>query len=171
MKLFFKHLLRDALRFPLQVILIILTLTFSVTVGVGAFKTQEMFIERAFWLESTGTRLGDIVITPGASDMRMIFDSDVESLLGEGDRMFGEFRISALTRDASNSDTVISVSGADLESADTYFESEYAEYGIFTTENLTSSAIISENAAKELGKGIGDSISLSFLNQELISNA
>ena len=168
MKLFFKHLLRDALRFPLQVILIILTLTFSVTVGVGAFKTQEMFIERAFWLESTGTRLGDIVITPGASDMRMIFDSDVESLLGEGDRMFGEFRISALTRDASNSDTVISVSGADLESADTYFESEYAEYGIFTTENLTSSAIISENAAKELGKGIGDSISLSFLNQELI---
>lgn len=167
MRLFFKHLLRDVSRFPLQIVLIILTLSVSACVGVGAFKTQRIFVERAYWIADTENELGDIVLTPGASDMRMIFDSDVDSLLGEGDRMFGEFRISAFTKDNAGNDFIVSVSGADLTVADSFFEFVYTDYGSFTEENLSSSAVISQSAAEETGKAVGDTFTLTFLGNEL----
>ena len=167
MRLFFKHLIRDASRFPIQIVLIILTLSLSTCIGVGSFKTQRIFIERAHWLEDTESEMGDIVLTPGASDMRMIFDSDVEDMLSQGDRMLGEFRISSLTKDREGKDFIASVSGADLEAADSFFEFTYVRYGAFTTENINSSAIISKSAAQEMGKGIGDTVTLTLLDNEL----
>ena len=166
MRLFFKHLLRDALRFPLQVLLILLTVTLSVSVSVTALKTYGMFKERAAWIEAGDTRLGDLLITPGASDMRALFDSDVDSMLGENDKMLGEFRLSAFPENASDH-SVLSISAVDLVEADRYFEFIYTEYSTFTEENLKSSAVLSKSAAQRLGKSVGDSIDISFAGIEL----
>ncbi len=161
MKYFLKHIIRDVKAFPVQPLLILLTLTLSVAIAVTAFRTEAMFERHANDVAMADAELGDILISQGTSDARIMFESELESIVGDKADVFGEFRLTAIT-----DDSYISVSAADLVAADRYFEFNYKEYGKITTENLKSAAILSSSSANRLGLSLGDSFSVSVLNKE-----
>lgn len=161
MKYFLKHILRDIKAFPVQPLLILLTLALSVAIAVTAFRTEAMFERHANDVAMADTELGDILISQGTSDARIMFESELENIVGDKANVFGDFRLTALA-----GDSYISVSAADLVAADRYFEFHYKEYDKITIENLKNSAILSSSSANRLGLSQGDSFSISVLNEE-----
>jgi len=165
MRLFLKHILRDIKRFPIQPLLIILTLVLSVSCAVSAFCAKKLFEDHVRSLAAANEELGDIIISAGSADTRILFESDVKEALGENADVLGDFKLTGLS-DNGNEKFTISMSATDLVAADRYFEFLYIEYGKFTAEALDSSAIISKSFAKKNGFKLGDSVTVNILGKE-----
>ncbi len=164
MKYFFKHLLRTIKAFPIQPILILLTVTLSVAVAVTAVRTEGMFSEHAEARADQEGRLGDLIITvPGDSEVRMLFSEDAEPIVGERAQILGEYTLTAYYTDASGGH-LLSVSSVDLAAADAFFDFSYTEYGRFTAQELDRSIMLSSSAASQYGLHVGDTVTLRLLN-------
>ncbi len=166
MKLFCKHLWRTVLRAPLQPILILLTVIVSTAIAVTAFRLPTMFSAHLYEEYGKKSELGDLTVTlRGDSNTRMLFAEDAEKILGEDGDVLGEFRLSGYVGEGDDRRTV-AVSAVDLARADAFYQFDYLSYGTFTTQNLRTSAVLSETLANELGLGVGDRLSLRVLEDE-----
>jgi len=164
MRVFLKHILRSIRKHPTQPLLIIVAVALSVCVGVTAFCFRDVFLDRENEVQSQKSAKGDILITLSKnSEERMLFYDDAKDIVRDRGKVLGEFAFVAFCGEKNDS-SLVSVSACDLEAADEYFKFKYAEYGRFTTENFESSAIITQDFAKEQGIGVGDTVDLSLLN-------
>lgn len=172
MKLIFKHIFRSVRKYPIQPLLIILTVSLSMALSVAAFSFCQKLNEDAIESSNAKKEIGDILITTRAdSDTRILFAEDVESLVGEKADVTGEFSLVGFS-DITNAhgDTLrseVSVSAADLEDIDRFYEFEYCSYGSFNTQNIDRSAIVSKSFADKAGLKVGDSLEISFLQEEM----
>lgn len=165
MILFLKHIFRDIKKFPAQPLLIILTLVLSVSCAVSAFCAKTLFEDHVKFLAATNEELGDIIITAGSADTRILFESDAKDALGESAKILGDFKLTGLSDNGGEKFTV-SISATDLVAADRYFEFSYIEYGNFKADSLDSSAIISKSFASKKGIGLGDTVTVKLLGKE-----
>ena len=168
MRLFFKHIVRTVRSSPLQPMLVLLTLILSVAIGITALKISMVFFERADDQSSKDAVLGDITVTASLDrDIGIIFDTDVKEILGNTAEVLGEFELSALVISEEGS-RVVRASAIDLCEADEYFSFKYYEYGSFTEENIENSILISKSFADKNGLSVGDSVTVSLLDEKLV---
>ncbi len=166
MRVFFKHLLRTLLRAPVQPLLILLTVVASTAIAVTAFRLPFMFSSHLYDVYGREAELGDLtVLLRGDSDTRMLFSEDAESTVGEDGTVLGEFRLTCFYEGADGVRT-LDLSAVELTRADEFYQFHYLEYGEFTTQNLRSSAVISESLSEELGLSVGDTLTLRVLETE-----
>lgn len=169
MKLFLKHIARTVRRSPIQPLLILFTVILSTAVAVTAFRMLFLFEDITTQSAKDESAFGDMIVSMhGDSDVRLLFYDDVESTLGKdiSVQSFGEYSFTAFyqTQDGTKA---LSVSGANLEQADAYFRFPFLEYGTFTEQNLRSSAVISASMAKEYGLGVGSTLTLSVMGEDV----
>jgi len=164
MKLFLKHIFRDIRKFPIQPILIILTLVLSVSCAVTAFCSEKLFRDHAKALSGANEELGDIIVSAGSADTRILFVSDAEKAVGESAKVIGDFKLTGSMKNGE----FVSISATDLVAADRYFEFLYTKYGKFTEEDLSSSAIISKSFSEKNELDIGDTLTVSLLGKDRI---
>lgn len=167
MRLLWKHLIRRILRAPYQPILILLTVAIAVASVVTAFRMGDVFAEHGKKNASRNVALGDLTVSVrGDSRLRMMLEDDVRPLLGEGDKVCGEY---ATTVFWSQSGVMRSTPAAavDFVSADRYFDFQYRELGVFTQTNLDRSIIITDRFAETAGLSMGDEITLTVFGVEI----
>ncbi len=166
MKLFFKHILRTLRAHPLQPLLILLTLSLCVCVCVTSLGLYGVFTRRNQVGEDQVALWGDLILRVGKdSDERMLFEDDVQAILGDRGVAFGDYSMVAFF--GTDAPTLTFVNGADLAAADAYFQFDFAEYGRFTQDNLEHSAIVSKSFAKRHDLHCGDSFSLLLLGRQV----
>lgn len=116
--------------------------------------------------------IGDILVTTRAdSEARILFAEDVEKAVGDDADVTGEFSLigfyDADGKDGSKESTAVSVSAMDIEDADEFYKFEYRAYGSFNTDNLDTSAIVSESFAERAELSVGDTLCLRIVGEEL----
>lgn len=168
MKLFFKHFFRSFCRAPWQPFFILLTLTLSVSVSVTAFCFQDIFSDFDASVSEQNSKLGDVLVSlSGDAEVRLLFTEDLQSIVGARGEIFGEYELTVFYRDANEKNHMLSASAADPVAADRYFQFVYTEYGSFTTQNLSSSVIVSETFAKNYGFAVGDALTFRLLDADV----
>ena len=166
MRLFFKHIFRTVLRAPVQPLLILLTVALSTAIAITAFRLPTMFSAQLHEKYGREAELGDLTVTlRGDSNVRMLFSEDAEAIVGEDGTVLGEFRLTGFYTDAEGGRS-LEISAVDLLQADAFYQFHYLEYGEFTTQNLRTSAVISETLSRELGIGVGETLSVRVLQEE-----
>ncbi|MBQ2999075.1 MAG: ABC transporter permease [Clostridia bacterium] len=168
MKLFVKHLLRSLRSSPVQSILIVLTVAFSMAAAVAGSSICETLGELSSQSASEERELGNILITTrGDNDERILFAEDAERAVGEDADVLGEFALVGFVGDEENERIAVSVAVVDLVRADEFYEFHYLSYGHFTDENIDRSAVIAKRFADARGLSVGDEFSLSVLSEEV----
>lgn len=166
MKLFLKHIFRSVNRSPLQPLLILLTVVLSVSVGITAFRMRDLFADHAASEAQKDINAGDILISIRSdSRVRMLFCEDVQDIIGEENAVLGEYALTVFS-EFEGETCLLSAAATDLVSADRYFGFEYVEYGRFTEATLDSSVVISESLSRMRNLHVGDTLTVSFLEQE-----
>ena len=164
--IFLKHIWRAIRRAPLQPLLILFTITLAVAISIVAFRAPELYTNHAKKAIGTDSDLGDLIVTTrGNSDTRFLFTKEIESLLGEDGTALGEFRLTGFFK-YQNQTELLSISAVDFLEADAYYLFHYLEYGEFTTQNLTRSAILSSDAAQDYNLSLGDRFTVRILETD-----
>ena len=165
MRLFAKHILRTLKNAPLQPLLILLTVSFSVAIAISALRLPTMFAHRAERLAQADRELGELLVTVrGDSRMRMILGGDAEAEIGSDGTVCGEFRLTGFTT-LNGKTELLEVSATDPIVADRFYDFQYTAMGSLTTENLRTSAILSDRCAEKLGVSLGDTVSFRMLEE------
>lgn len=165
MKLFLKHILRSIKKFPLQPIIIILTLTLATATFISATKICINVLHEEKVLKHTDNFISDITVKLSKSDdVRLLFDDDAKEIIGDEGKVLGEFVITALVNH-NNKNNLIKVCASDIENADDFYGFRFLEYGNITNKNVNESVIISESTAKKYDLKLGDTLSLKLLNK------
>lgn len=166
MKLFWKHIWRSIRRAPLQPLLICLAATLCVALCVTVSGMAQLFVRHSAEQALLETELGDVLVTPRTdSDSHLLFAEDVAHVLGDKAQVLGEFRISGFAPHGTDTH-VLGISALDLKKADEFYEFSFLSYDSFTTQNLNSAAILSKDAARRLGVGIGESFTVRIWESE-----
>lgn len=167
MSLFWKHIFRSQKSRPLQPLLILLTVICSVAVAVAAVSITLLLHAHTYELARYQEELGDIVISPrGDSNLRLTFPEDAEAVVGKDGQILGEFRLSGFLEGTQQKESLFRLSCVDLQAADSFYQFQYLQYGRFTQENLTTSAVLSQSAAEEHGLTLGDTFTVSVLDEQ-----
>ena len=168
MNMFGKHIFRSIKKEPAQPIMIIIIVTICVAVMILAVTLPV----NIYMNESGRNRIdewtADMHVTlKSTSNVRLLFDDDINSILGDKGRAIGEFALQGFSdlrdTDGNVSSRMISLGAFDLLEADRFYEIRYLEYGKFTNNNLDTAAIIDEKFANEYNLSIGDTISINIL--------
>ncbi len=167
--MFGKHIFRSIKKEPAQPIMIILILSLcvavlllSVVLPLNIYKDAKESLGVDDWMDDM------VVSLKATSDVRLLFEQELAEALGERGEVLGEFALSGFFLPEGEADRVLVEFGAfDLERADEFYEIRYVEYGKFTSQNLSRSAILQENFAAEHGIALGDTISINVLGRQL----
>lgn len=167
MILFIKHIVRSIKRRPLQPILILLTLTLAVSVGITAFRFHDVFVSQADANEQRFAAAGDILITPKKdSPLRMFFTDDAASIVGDRGTVLGEYSLTFFKKEGENH-RIVKGAALDLESADAFYNFTYTNYGEFTTINLGQSAVVTNDFAAKYDLTVGDRLELQLFGDDV----
>ena len=169
MKLFVKHLWRSLCRAPVQSLMIVLTVAFSMAIAVSGIAVSELVTEHSMQTAEHERQLGEIFVTTrGDSQSRILFAEDVQDVIGDDARVLGEFSlIGFMGESEAEEHRQVSVAAVDLVAADAFYEFEYRSYGRFDCENLNRSVVIAERFAKEQGLCVGDTFILRLVGEEI----
>lgn len=167
MRLFIRHILRSIRKSPLQPLFIVLSLAIAVTALSLSVRTaleiREVYAEK----NGADNYVCDLTVRPSAkSGIGLILDRDVREAIGERGSILGEFELS-VTTDVEGEKRLDRLIAAPLTEADRFFGFRYSEYGEFTREELSSSIILSSEAARERGLSVGDALSVELLGYTL----
>ena len=167
MSKFLKHFFRSLRRAPLQPLLILLTVMLSVATATAAVTTMRLVAEQVRETARLHASLGDLLISMrGNADTSFLFEEDAKQALGEGDRVIGEFALTAFTERNGKTEAV-RASAVDLIAADRFFGFSYLEMRVIPASEAEFSAIVSERIAEEYGWKVGDTVALKVLGNEL----
>lgn len=166
MRMILKHWLRTVLRAPLQPLLILVIVAFSAATAEVSFRTSQALVTHSRSVLTADQELGDILITPrGDSTVRVLYADDVQDAVGADGTVFGSLRLPGILPGAERDESV-TVSAADLAGADAFYRFRYTEYGRFTEENLSESAIVSAGFSRRHQLRVGMPFTLSVLGGE-----
>ena len=169
MSIFGKHIFRSIKKEPAQPIVIILILSLcvavlllSVVLPLNIYRDSRERLKTDEWSDDMTVSL------KATSDVRLLFEEDIAEALGERGEVLGEFALSGFFMPRGGEDRVLVEFGAfDLTRADEFYEIRYAEYGKFTSQNLSRAVILQEGFAAEHGIALGDTISINVLGRRL----
>ncbi|HBF15388.1 MAG TPA: hypothetical protein DDW30_06870 [Clostridiales bacterium] len=166
MRMILKHWFRTVLRAPLRPLLILVIVAFSAAVATVSFKTSQAFVAHSRSTLTADRELGDILITPrGDSTVRVLYADDVQDVIGADGTVFGALRLPGILP-GEDGDELVTTSAVDFAGADAFYCFRYTEYGRFTEENLSESAIISTGFSRRHQLRVGMPFTLSVLGGE-----
>ncbi len=163
MRLFLKHLLRSIKKWPLQPLVLVFAVAFSV-----AFCSSAISLRGSVLLENERAievRYGSADLTVGingGSDSRLMLAERANALLGEKGMAIGCFD---LVLSAAGGERIFAYA-SDLHSVAEVFDLSFDEYGGVTEETLADALFITKRLAEELCVSLGDSISFDLLGSE-----
>ena len=164
MKIFGKHIFRSIKARPCQPIIITLTVAIcaavmivSVLLPINIYKNERLRSGIDEWTS-------DVQITlKSTSDVRLIFEDDVEREVGTSAKILGEFSLTGFAKVGGGTKAQINIGAFDLEAADELFDIRYVELGKITNKNLDTFAIVSKSFADGKGIGMGDKLTVNIL--------
>ena len=182
MKLYLRHIRRSLRSSALEPILILLTLSISIAALIMAVAVATNMLRDQNDYVGDNNLIGDITVKCSSSDnVRLLFDFDVEEVVGDRGVVLGQFSLGATVKnehpvneeeESENTEEEeatpkrrIEICATDLEKADRFRKMSFVEYGSFTEENINSSIVIHEGLANEYGLSVGDVLSVELLGK------
>lgn len=163
MKLFFKHLIRSIRKRPLQPVIIIFTIAFSVLVAISSLTLKSSVTNELNCTQKSSYGHADLVLSQNSSSKsRFMFDWEIENLLGGMANAVGTYEI-VLSYEGDS----VFARAVDLNKVDGVFDFEFTEWGTINEEGLKSSVLITESFAKTHSVSIGDKIALDALGSRV----
>lgn len=165
MSIFGKHIFRSIKRSPIQPLLIVLTLMIATAASIMSTKTFLKIRDKLIEEEGVDNYVSDITVTLSSrSDLRILFEDDLKSVVGERAEVLGEFALDGVCSGGEERE-FIKFAATDFERADAFYKLKFTDYGSFTAENYKKSIIISTELAEKYGLSVGDGFSFLLLNQ------
>ena len=163
MKLFFKHLIRGILKRPLQPVIIILTIALSVLVSITAFTMKKSVADEVNLSNEAIYGSSDIVVKLNSnSRSRFMFDTEVESLLSGKANAVGTYELVF-----SLNDDAVFAKAVDFTEINTVFDFHFTQYGEVKEEEISVSAMITEDLAKKHNISLGEKIELELFGKKI----
>lgn len=169
MRILLAYIRRSWQTAPLQPLLIMLTVALSVAVAVTSWTIGGIFSERADEFERHRTALGQIGVTMNADrEIRMLFATDAEAIVGDSGRVLGEYTMTAfMPAAAGEGRRAVSFAATDLLEADAFFAFSYTDLIKIPEDRIRDAAIVSESFALQEDLAAGDSLTLEILGEDV----
>ena len=170
MKLLGKHIFRSIKARPYQPLVITLIISIcvavmiiSVILPINIYKNESEALGVDAWTPDLTVSL------KATSDLRLLFEDDVEAAIDECGEVLGEFSLTGFSElgDEDGNRVLIEIGAFDFEKAYAFYGIKFTENEKITNKNLDTSAVVSSWFAKEQGLSLGDVLKVNVLGQEL----
>jgi len=163
-RLFLKHILRSIKKAPLQPLIIIFTLTIAVATLLTTVKMSISTIKETEYKKGRIDTSSDITVKLSNSDeVRILFKDEAERIIGDGGSVIGEFSLTALTTDKDDEKFPVTIMATELERAESFYSIALTENTKINEKEINDCAILSDETARELGLGVGDTFAVDLL--------